>query len=1279
MRLLGVVRVEADRHQDVTFTVRGALAEVDDAVVPGIEELHAQVALQRRLLATDAVELGDLGDDVAGLAEVPRADLVLLRVEPMVASAARMRKPGTTGVVQEERVDVRRVDEEVRPVAQRPGRLVEGLEVLLDFRLGVAPGEVGVTLAVADLAQPGHHRRLGKGFGEEHHFRVAAADIGDQPLPERQRLGVRVVDAELGDALVDPALHHVAQGQPQRRHRIGGVEVDVDDVLVLLRRVFRIADAAVRAPGEPARMFLQPGVVLRALDGEVEGDLQAMLGGGGHQAAEVLAATQLRVDRVVAAVRAADGVGAAGIVRPGLQGIVAALAELAADGVDRREIEDVEAHVADHRQACVNIVEGAVAAGIVGDRARKQLVPAGERGALALHVEGEFRAATEVAAGVGLGHQRPGILGQQQLHLGRRRQALAQALDQSRQMITEGVAAALGTVLQVQAPFFQLQGDVHPGGEFLFQVVAIGGVGVDPGFDQEQVAAHFADAEPGVPAIVAQQAHRLAVPEPAAGLAPVEGNSQDIMAIGVHLATDRHGLAHFGLHRIQPGVDHRLGVLDHNARQQQRLGQAQRRVGGVVASGHALGFERLVAGHRSSLRYDVAVRIESNGRRGGSIKNERSRSAGSPTQVCLVEREETPDEHPYPGRNTRSEYRRPEPATTGAPGRTRRRAGQADGAAHGGRPAERGAAGERGRVQFLRSALFQFLDTDLAHPELLDLARHRHREFLDEAEMPRGLEVRDAVLAPGLQFLRRRTVPRVELDPGDDLLAIAIARDADHLHVGHRRVSEEELLQLPRIDVLAPADDHVLVAPGNAHVAVLVHARQVAGVHPARRVDGFGGRRRVAPVAEHHAVATGAQLADLPAGNHVALLVDDLAFQLRLGAPDTGHPQFELVVGAGLHRHRAGLGHAVGDLHFAHVQLIDDPAHHFDRAGGPGHDPRAQAGQVVVGALRLVEHGDEHGRHAVQRCGALLDHGLQGQRRVEGVVGVDHGAAVGHAAQVAHDHAEAVVQRHRDHQTVVLGQAQAFADHVAVVEDVVVTEGRALGEAGGAGGVLDVHRLVELQALLAGIEVGHADPLRVLRQAIPGEEAGRRLGGQADDPAQVRQALATELPRRLVGDLRQQLGDHPVVVRTLERPGAHEPLAAGLLQGIFQLAAAIGRVDVDQDDPGLGAGELGDAPLRAVRRPDAEAVASLQAQGHEGTGMQVDGGGEFGPGVAQLLMADYQRLAPGEARCRAVEGLADGHGQQGLVLAALGVARLSHGDPCLCLFLGADRGGLTLA
>ena len=135
----------------------------------------------------------------------------------------------------------------------------------------------------------------------------------------------------------------------------------------------------------------------------------------------------------------------------------------------------------------------------------------------------------------------------------------------------------------------------------------------------------------------------------------------------------------------------------------------------------------------------------------------------------------------------------------------------------------------------------------------------------------------------------------MELDPGDDFFTVARARNADHLHISNSGVSEEEFFQLTRVNVLTTTDDHVLVAPDDADVTLFVHARQVAGVHPTVPIDGVGGALGVVPVTEHHAVATGTQLADGATGNDIAGLVDDLAFQLRLGTANGGHAQFQFV------------------------------------------------------------------------------------------------------------------------------------------------------------------------------------------------------------------------------------------------------------------------------------------------------------------------------------------------------------------------------------------------
>src|SRR5581483_12430703 len=110
---------------------------------------------------------------------------------------------------------------------------------------------------------------------------------------------------------------------PQRRDRAVGVKIYVDDILVLLGRVLGVLDRAVRAAAEPVGMLLEPGMVGRALDGEVERDLEFMFARRCDQAAEILETAQRRMDGVVSTVRAADRVDTADVVGSGGQAVVA--------------------------------------------------------------------------------------------------------------------------------------------------------------------------------------------------------------------------------------------------------------------------------------------------------------------------------------------------------------------------------------------------------------------------------------------------------------------------------------------------------------------------------------------------------------------------------------------------------------------------------------------------------------------------------------------------------------------------------------------------------------------------------------------------------------------------------------------------------------------------------------------------------------------------------------------------------------------------------------------
>src|SRR6516165_4800889 len=117
-----------------------------------------------------------------------------------------------------------------------------------------------------------------------------------------------------------------------------------------------------------------------ALDREVERDLEAMLGCGVLQSSEVRERAQSRVKRIVAAFGAADRVGATGVVRARLQGVVAALAMRGADRMDRREIKDVEAHGAHGPKPANDVRKSAMLARPSGRRAGKEFVPGADAG-----------------------------------------------------------------------------------------------------------------------------------------------------------------------------------------------------------------------------------------------------------------------------------------------------------------------------------------------------------------------------------------------------------------------------------------------------------------------------------------------------------------------------------------------------------------------------------------------------------------------------------------------------------------------------------------------------------------------------------------------------------------------------------------------------------------------------------------------------------------------------------------------------------------------------------
>ena len=152
------------------------------------------------------------------------------------------------------------------------------------------------------------------------------------------------------------------------------------------------------------------------------------------------------------------------------------------------------------------------------------------------------------------------------------------------------------------------------------------------------------------------------------------------------------------------------------------------------------------------------------------------------------------------------------------------------------------------------------------------------------------------------------------------------------------------------------------------------------------------------------------------------------------------------------------------------------------------------------------------------------------------------------------------------------------------------------------------------------------------------------------------QAGAAQLAGVGGGELGGELAQHGKIVAGLEAAGRHQRPAADLVQRVVQLVGAVGRVDVDQDQAGLGGGELGDHPLGIVGRPDADPVAGLEAQRQEPGGEGVDLGVQLGVGPADRLLAHDQGGPVGPAGGGTLEVGADGLADQGHVARAVHVA-----------------------
>src|SRR4051794_27425863 len=247
-------------------------------------------------------------------------------------------------------------------------------------------------------------------------------------------------------------------------------------------------------------------------------------------------------------------------------------------------------------------------------------------------------------------------------------------------------------------------------------------------------------------------------------------------------------------------------------------------------------------------------------------------------------------------------------------------------------------------------------NADLA---LEDLPGRPLRQLVDEEHLPGVLVGGDLLLAVVAQLLGGGLVTLLQGHDGDHLLAELGVRHPDHRRLGDRGMLVEDLLDLARIDVVAGADDHVLLAVDDEEVPVLVDLRQVAAVEPAvadRLARGIG----PVPIALHHVVPADDDLADLAAMHLVVLLVDDL----HLDALDRGTDRARLALAVGVvegsHRRRLAEAVALEDLA---AELVLEGPHDLDRHRGATRAAQAQGRRVGAVGAGAAQHRRVHRRY----------------------------------------------------------------------------------------------------------------------------------------------------------------------------------------------------------------------------------------------------------------------------------------------------------------------------
>ena len=181
------------------------------------------------------------------------------------------------------------------------------------------------------------------------------------------------------------------------------------------------------------------------------------------------------------------------------------------------------------------------------------------------------------------------------------------------------------------------------------------------------------------------------------------------------------------------------------------------------------------------------------------------------------------------------------------------------------------------------------------------------------------------------------------------------------------------------------------------------------------------------------------------------------------------------------------------------------------------------------------------------------------------------------------------------------------------------------------------------------------------RKRCPRQPAGTAIRTEIHDRAQRREPRGVQRRRGRRAQLRRKLGQQLDVVSVAEAAGQDEDRDARLPQRVLELAQPIRGIDVDENRAGLRRGVLQDEPLRAVRAPDPDAVARLDAERQQSAGNALDFRSKSGVRIAERLVARNEGVGVRMGGSDPIEAHANRLAEQRLARRSTDIGRLHGG------------------